>query len=40
VSAGKLLSQRDGGQKLLGMIARKEITHVVALELHRLFQEC
>ncbi|AFZ13606.1 Resolvase domain protein [Crinalium epipsammum PCC 9333] len=38
VSAGKLLIQREGGAKLLEMIHRKEVTHVVALKLDRLFR--
>lgn len=38
VSGSKSLGSRPGGADLLRMVARKEVTHVVALKLDRLFR--
>jgi len=39
ISASKTLVSRPGGQQLLDLIARKEVRHVVALKLDRLFRD-
>lgn len=39
VSAAKPLATRPGGQKLLQLVARKKVKHVVALKLDRLFRD-
>lgn len=39
VSAGKPLATRPGGERLLQLVARKRIKHVVALKLDRLFRD-
>lgn len=40
VSAGKPLSSRDGGRRLLDMVRRKKVDAVVAYKLDRLFRDC
>ena len=39
VSAGKSLATRPGGERLLQLVARKRVKHVVALKLDRLFRD-
>ncbi len=39
VSAGKPLATRPGGERLLQLVARKKVKHVVALKLDRLFRD-
>lgn len=38
ISGSRPLGSRPGGSELLRMVARKEVTHVVALKLDRLFR--
>ena len=40
VSAGKPLSTRPGGQRLLGLVSSPEITAVASMKLDRLFRDC
>jgi DNA invertase Pin-like site-specific DNA recombinase len=40
VSGGKPLARREGGQRLLELIQRKQIEAVVAFKLDRLFRNC
>jgi DNA invertase Pin-like site-specific DNA recombinase len=39
VSAAKPLGTRPGGQELLKLVAKKKVSHVVALKLDRLFRD-
>lgn len=40
VSAGKPLAARNGGQRVLDLVKRKNVTAVVAFKLDRLFRDC
>ena len=40
VSAGKALSKRPGGRRVLELVERGEVVAVVALKLDRLFRDC
>lgn len=40
VSAGKPLSAREGGRRVLDMVSRGDVVAVVALKLDRLFRDC
>jgi len=39
ISAAKPLATRPGGQELLNMVNKKEVDHIVALKLDRLFRD-
>jgi DNA invertase Pin-like site-specific DNA recombinase len=39
ISGGKPLAERPGGQELLRLVTRKQVQHVVALKLDRLFRD-
>lgn len=40
VSGGTPIDKRPGGQELINLILRKQIQHVVAMKLDRLFRDC
>jgi len=40
VSAGRPLSDRDGGLRVLGLVERGDVSAVVAYKLDRLFRDC
>ena len=40
VSAGKPLAEREGGRRILDLVARRRVSAVVAWKLDRLFRDC